>query len=151
MKFMRNRTTYTVIAAVLAIVVTYLAGYLPQRGQRLAAEQRAEELDGRMAGVEARVRTAELLGRSLAVKEAAMRNDFGRAGELASPLFDAVRAEVAATPDDALRAGLNDVLGRRDAVTSALARADPASVTALHQIEIRLRDALGYPTTPQAP
>lgn len=148
---MRNRTVYTVIAAVLAIVVIYLAGYLPQRGQRIAADQRAGELDARLAVAEARVRTAELLGRSLAVKEAAMRNDFGRAGELASSLFDAVRAEAAATPDDALRTGLNDVLARRDAVTSALARADPAGVGALHQIEIRLRDALGYPTTPPAP
>ncbi len=148
---MRNRTTYIAVAAVLAIVVAYLAGYLPQRGQRVAAEQRAEQLDGRLATAEARVRMAEVLGRSLAVKEAAMRNDFGRAGELASPFFDGVRAEVAATPDDALRAGLNDVLARRDAVTSALARADPASAGTLHQIEIRLRDALGYPTTSQAP
>jgi hypothetical protein len=148
---MRNRVAVTIIAAVLTVVVTYLAGYLPQRSQRVAAEERAGELDTRLAAAEVRVRVGELLGRTLAVKEAAMRNDFGRAGELASPLFDAVRDQAGATPDEGLRAGLTDILARRDAVTSALARAEPASVAAVHLIEIRLRDALGYRTPTQEP
>ena len=132
--------------ALIAVAAVYLTGYLPQRGERVAAEARLQQLEPELAAAQGRLRVSELLGRALALKEAAVRNDFGYAGQVSSSFFDAVRAESMASPDQSLRAALNDVLARRDGVTMALARAEPGSVAALMEIEGRLRTALGYPT-----
>lgn len=142
---MRNRTTTIVIAAAVVVAAVFLAGYLPQRTARVAAEERAEALAVRVTAAEATVRMADLLGRALTLKDAAMRNDFGSAGEQSSPFFDAVRAEGTASPNERLRASLTSVLASRDAVTAALARADSASAAAIYQVELRLREGLGYP------
>lgn len=49
-----------------------------------------------------------------------MRQNYGQALELSSPFFDAVRAEIARSPDSELADGLNQVLAVRDGVTAAL-------------------------------
>jgi hypothetical protein len=131
-------------AAVLAVVVVaaYLAGYLPERGSRVTAEQELTAVREELAAAHQRVRLGELLGRALTLKEAAQRQNYGQALELSSAFFDAVLAE---TKRSGVDAGLGEVLTMRDGVTAALAKADPAVVEHLHRIEMRLRQALGYP------
>lgn len=129
---------------VIVIAVAYLAGYLPQRRLRLAAETQAGELEARVGAAETRVRIGELLGRALAVKELAIRQDYGQALERSSTFFDAIRRETAMISDTPLRDGLNTALALRDTVTARLAKAEPASVESLHDVELELRRALGY-------
>lgn len=129
---------------VIVIAVAYLAGYLPQRRLRLAAETQAGELEARVRTAETRVRTGELLGRALAVKELAIRQDYGQALERSSTFFDAIRRETAMMSDTPLRDGLNTALALRDTVTARLAKAEPTSVESLHDVELELRRALGY-------
>lgn len=137
------------IAAAAAIAGAYLTGYVPERRVRIAAEAEVEALQTRLATAEARVRVGALLGQALTVKEVAMRQNYGQALELSSPLFDAVGTEMAKSAGSGLVDGLNQVRGMRDGVTAALAKADPTVVETLHDIELRLRRALGYAVPPQ--
>jgi hypothetical protein len=131
------------VAGTVLAAGAYLAGHLPERRVRIAAETEAEALGTRLAAAEARVRLGELLGRALTVKEVAARQDYGQALELSSQLFDAVLTE-SARPGVELPDGLNEILSFRDRVTAALARGDPAVVDLLHDVELRLRRLLGY-------
>lgn len=132
------------VAVVVVIAVAYLAGYWPQRRLRLAAETQARELEAKVTAAEARVRTGEFIGRVLAIKELALRQDYGQALERSSALFDAIRRDAAMISDPQLRDGLNGALGMRDGVTARLAKGEPAAVEILHDVEVELRRALGY-------
>jgi hypothetical protein len=92
-----------------------------------------------------RLRTGRLLGDAIALEEVARNRNYGQAEKLASSFFDTVRDETSRTPDAAIRAALTTVQAKRDAVTAALARTDPAAVDILHDIEVELRKGLGYP------
>jgi hypothetical protein len=137
------------IAAIVVVVGAFLAGYLPERQRRTAAEAEARTLRERLAAAEARVRVAALLGQALTVREMAVRLNYGQAQELASAFFNGVRAESSATPDAGFRDALNEVLDRRDAVTAALTKAEVGVIDLLQAIEHRLRRALGYALPPQ--
>jgi hypothetical protein len=130
---------------VVLLAAAYLAGYLPQRSQRVAAESEVGTLTDRLAASESRGRISALLGRALAVKDAAARQNYGQAQELASAFFDQVRAELAVAADAGARDALTEILSRRDAVTASLSKADAGVIEVLRAIELRLRGALGYP------
>jgi hypothetical protein len=132
------------VAVVVAIGGAYYAGDAAQRTLRRAAEARATALQDRVDAAEARVRVAELLGKALTLKETAVLQNYGQALALSSPFFDAVRAEEMQAPAGPLRDGMTYVLAQRDMVTTGLAKSDPFVVGSLHDIELRLRMALGY-------
>jgi hypothetical protein len=140
-----------IIASVVVVLLgaAFLVGYVPQQRRRASAEMEIGSLQNRLVAAEDRVRTSELLGRILTVQEVTARQDYGHAQDLSSAFFDAVRAEASATHNAQLRDGLNEALAKRDAVTAALAKADPTAIEALHSIELRLRQALGYPVPPE--
>lgn len=146
---MRTRLVIAV-AVVVAIGGAYYAGDSAQRPSRVAAEARAMELQGRLDAAQARVRAADLLGKALTLKETAVLQNFGQALALSSPFFDSVRTEEMAAPDGPLREGMTYVLAQRDMVTTGLAKSDPFVVGNLHDIELRLRRALGYAVPAEA-
>jgi hypothetical protein len=92
------------LAAAVVIGGAYVAGYLTEHRARTTAEARAGALETRLAAAEARVRTSELLGRALTLKEVAMRQNYGQALEFSTPFFDAVSTERARSSDAGLRA-----------------------------------------------
>ena len=145
---MRTQLIVAIVAVVL-LGVAFLLGYVPERRQRVAAEAELDRVRNSLVAAEDRVRSGELLGRLLMVREVTARQDYGHAQELASSLFDAIRGEASTTRDAQLRSGLNEALAKRDAVTAALARAEPGAVDMLHGIELRLRQALAYPVPPE--
>lgn len=145
------------IVGAAALLLGYLGGLLPERGRRidaetLAASHQAELAATRqeLASVEGRIRVGVLLGRALMLKDLAAGSDYGRAQQVSSEFFDAIRSEAAATDDQARRAVLMSVLSQRDAVTAALAKADPAVVSTLTGVERELRRALDYPVAEAA-
>lgn len=140
--------TVLVLIALAAVAAAYVAGAWPERQARAAADERAEALQARLADAEARLRAGEILGRVLVLKEVAMRQNYGQARDLASSFFDAVRQEAVRSTRPDLTAALNELLAMRDGITAALATADPAVVDRLHQMELRLRGALGYAPAP---
>jgi hypothetical protein len=142
---------------VVALLVGYVGGLLPERARRMAAETQVASHQAEVASIrqeltsaEGRIRVGVLLGRALMVKDLAAGSDYGRAQQVSSEFFDAVRAESTATEDAARRAVLMSVLARRDAVTAAMAKAEPAVVSTLTQVERELRRALNYPVAEAA-
>jgi hypothetical protein len=134
-------------AVVLVLLATFLVGYWPQRQKAAALELEAQGLRDRVAELEARTRGAELLGALLHLTDAASRKDYGQAQTLSTVFFDQVRAQASGSALPALRSGLPEVLAERDAVTGALANPDGQVVSRLHQLQLKLRAALGYPTS----
>lgn len=146
---MQRRTiAIAVVVALVALAGAYLAGQWSERGTRIAAEAQVESLEDRLGEAETRLRVAEILGRVLTVKELAMRQDYGLAGERATTLFDSIRLETLQIADGGLVDNLRGALNRRDAVIAALARGEPAAVDLLHAVELQLRGALGYDMPP---
>lgn len=133
---------------IAAVAAAYVAGLWPERERRLESEARAEQFQARLVAAEARLRAGQLLGRVLTVKELTARQDYGVALERSSALFDAIRQEAGQASDARLRETLTAVLGRRDAITAALAKADPATVGVLQEVELQLRGALDYEMPP---
>lgn len=137
-----------ILAAVMAAMIAgaYLAGYGSERGPRMEAEAQAEALRTDLAAAQAQVRVGRLLGRALTLKETAMSQNYGQALDLSSAFFDEVGREATEATDAALREDLAALVSTRDSVTAALAKGDPAVGNTLSEIEVRLRQALGYPT-----
>ena len=143
-----RRTLIAGIVVVAAIAGAYLAGSLPERRRRAAAEAQVATIQAQLSAATTRLRAGELLGQALTLKDVASRQDYGQARELSSAFFDAVRREAASLPEERLRDGLTEILASRDDVTGALAKGDPSVTVALYDIERHLRDALGYPMPP---
>jgi hypothetical protein len=142
-----------VVAALIVVlaVVAYIAGYWPEYQRRVALESEVASLRSERDSLDARARLARLLGLLLNVTEAVNAMNFGQAQTMSSTFFDDVRAEEALTEDSELRATLEGIHQNRDAVTSALARGDAGILATLHSMQIRLRQALGYPVPNTAP
>lgn len=141
---MRAKLIVVVVAA-LVLLGIYLAGYLPERGRRGDAEGRAAAMQTERDEAQAQLRAARLLGDVIALEEVVRNRNFGQAEGMASRFFDAVRDESSRAGDAGVRAALSTVQSKRDSVTAALARTDPAAVDILHDIEVQLRKGLGYP------
>jgi hypothetical protein len=148
-----TRKRIAAIAAIVAIVLVggaFLGGYLPERRRRTAAEQESSALREQLTAAEARVRMGQLLGQALAIRDSVVRQNYGRAQELSSTLFDSVRREAAGMPLDEYRPVLDDVLSRRDSIIASLAKAEPGVLEPLRVIEVQMRRALAYPVPEEA-
>jgi hypothetical protein len=137
---------------VLLIAGAFAAGYWPQRQKLVQARAEAADAarlralaESRLAEAEAKVRVGELFGRFLALRDAVEIGDFPTARSLSSKFFDGVREEGQRTTNASVRAALDSVQARRDAVTASLARIDGGAREMMVAIERELRQALGYP------
>ena len=143
------------ILVVLLLAGAFVGGYWPQHQQLVTARAEAdawlkelEQTRSRLAAAEVRVRLAGVLGQLLALDDAVAAANFAEAQKLSSGFFDAVRAEVTATSDAAVRTALEAIQAQRDGVTADLARANPAVRERLRTLQLVLRAALGYPRAP---
>jgi hypothetical protein len=130
------------LAILLTVTAAFLAGLWIERAPRLAAEQELAAARARVARVESRAAATTLLARLLLLIDATAQGDYRVARELATDFFDAVRA-ASGSEDSEMRRALGTVLDRRDAVTAALVREDPAVVESLRWALGRLREPLG--------
>ncbi len=138
------------LASLLVIGATYLAGYWPERLKRVAAEGSFHEQQTRLAEAQARVRAGELLGRILNLEDAVVARNYGLAQEQSTSFFDALGTEAARSQPAPVSAALQATLTMRDVVTAALVRADPAALELVRGAESRLREGLGYAPPPSA-
>jgi hypothetical protein len=150
-------TTVAVIAAICA-VLGFALGFWPQYQQRTATEalladmtSQAETLRGQLSQSADRVRMSDLLAQYLVIKDVVTDKNFGRAQELSTAWFDAIRAESQRTPNAEFRQALDTVLSFRDPVTMALTRGDLGALGQMTGIEDALRAALGFPSVRIAP
>lgn len=147
---MKGSTVATIAA--LCAMVGFALGFWPQFQQKQAANARVTELTRQTETLQAdlaqrtdRVQVSDLLARLLVVKDMVSVQNYGKAQELASPWFDAIRAQAQATANPEFRTALESSLSFRDTLTVALTRGDPGAMAILSSIEEPIRAALGYP------
>ena len=147
-----SRTAWIAAVAIVLAAGLYLAGYLPEHNQRVRAGAELQTVRADLSAAERRERVGRLLGQVLMLKELTARADYGQALRESSRFFDAVREETQSTSDGAVaKSDLIEVLAKRDAVTAALAKADPAVTATLTAAEHLLRRSLGYPVPAEPP
>jgi len=120
---MRNK-----ILSYLAVgLVSFLAGWYPQHSERSQAESELNATSKKLQDAGRSLELAHFRNRAGMLWEQVERADYGAAGEVASKLFTELRTFANSLPAGELRQRLEGSLGNRDAITAALAKADPAS------------------------
>lgn len=122
----------------VVLLAVFLAGFLPQY---LKVGGLRQELDTAKQQLESQA----LASRLCALRDqAAMlyletaRNNYGLAGELAGRFFQDLGQFVSTSAPPDMKAGLEDILSSRDAITAGLAKADPGTRTALETLVVKI-------------
>ena len=144
---MRTKTRIMVGVILIIVVGAFFAGYWPESRRRAALEADNASLRTQMTGLEDRVRLSRLHGSLLDLIDAVAAMNYGQAQSLSSTLFDYIRAEIDRTHERQYRDALQELLGRRDFITSALAKADASVLELLRDAERGLRQLLARPTS----
>jgi hypothetical protein len=130
---------------VLLVAGAFVYGRWPERQRRIALEGERQALRHQLDEAQARVRLCSLLGQLQSLMQAVSAQNYGQARELSSRFFDDARAEADRTSEPAFARSLEAALELRDAVTAALAQADPKAIEPLRRVEAHLEGALGPP------
>ncbi len=113
-----------------AVIAAFLIGFVP-------AGIRASRVQDRLRQCEATLKGAELRGLAgLAYVQAAQKN-YGLAQNSAGQLFDRIREIAPSIENAGQRRQLEELLARRDAIISSLAKADPAVLSQLEDLYLR--------------
>ena len=106
--------------AVLATVVVFLAGFLPQRAR---ANRNAEAL----RDTQFELRLTRLEGRLGAALTESLRSNYERSRQLMAEFFTELQANVGRVENAQQRQALAGILGQRDEIITLLSRAQPES------------------------
>ncbi len=101
----------------LVVLAAFLIGYVPASISARAARAEQDRLSHQLAMASLQVQLGMM---SYEVN----RDNYGHAALLATPFFDGLRAAIADPANQAVAQPLQAVLGRRDEITSDLAKAD---------------------------
>lgn len=132
-----------VLAAVVVIGVTYVAGYWPERQGRLATVADLVATRAELERTQARNRLYGLQSRIVDLRAAVEARNFGAAQDQATILFDEIRRESDRPDQSEARSRLQAMAEARDDLTVALTQNDSVAIEMLHDITTRLREALG--------
>jgi hypothetical protein len=126
-----KRVIFAVV--VVLIVVAYFVGYWPERTKLQDAESRLAQQSSQLAGAQQTVRLCRLQDQILTLVQEAESQNYGDAMTLSTKFFNGVRDELNRANQPALKSSLQSILAQRDAITSALAKGDPAAQKLLQQ------------------
>jgi len=124
-----------VIIGIVLILIAYVFGYWPQHKAAQQAQEQLKIVSARLDEAQSQMYLCRLHIHLLAVIRQTEQKNFGTASTLASSFFDEVRDHVAGTKDASVKSALQSILQQRDAVTAALAKGDPASLSLLQPLE----------------
>jgi hypothetical protein len=122
----------------LVLLVVFLLGFAPQHLRVRELTQQVETLQWQQQVAAARDSVTLLL-------RDVWSSNFGIAAQRASQVFNQVRSMAERAPNSDERALLQDIAGRRDAVTAGLAKADPAVRADVERIFDELYTKIGPP------
>lgn len=143
---MSTKNRIVALVGLLLVVMSFLAGFWPERQRRTALDVENSGLRARVEALEDHQRLTRVHGQMLNLIDAIASMNYGEAQSTASSLFDNVRAEVGRTQNGEYRAVLEQVLATRDEVTALLAKGDATAVDPLRRSERQLRQVLAKPT-----
>lgn len=136
-----NRGQQVVLTAG-GLVLAFAIGFGWQYTRARELEQELAEAEAQLGEARAELTFARLESTLAAGTVQAQRGSFEVARGLASEFYTGLQQSVAEAPAEAL-AELQAILAQRDAMITALSRADPASGELLAQLLVRYRVALG--------
>ncbi|MGH9566101.1 MAG: hypothetical protein ACRD4I_08970, partial [Candidatus Angelobacter sp.] len=102
-----------VLIVIVLLIAAYLAGYWPQRG-----------LKDQLAAAKSVTQTCRLEGELRNMLDQIQSQNYGTAQQIAGQFFNDLHAQVNDPANAPYRQNLQAILDRRDAVVSALAKAD---------------------------
>jgi hypothetical protein len=159
------KVSTAIIVAVVGGVLGIGYGFWQQYHGRKSAEaslaeatRQVDTLRGQLAKGADRANMGDLLARFLVVKDSVEPRNFGKAQELSTAWFDAVRTESHRTTSPDFKRALESALSLRDQTTAALTKADVGALAQMTGVEDAIRSALGFlavriapPGAPAAP
>jgi hypothetical protein len=128
------------LLVVILIGVAYFIGYWPEHQQLTALQQDNDTIKKQLASAEALGRIARLENELLVLIEQTESQNYGEAQKNSNQFFDDVRKEIDRDKAAPYASKLEAVLGRRDAVTAGLAKAEATTVSTLRQSLSEMRE-----------
>ncbi len=101
------------------LIVVFLIGYVPSCVSARSAQQQRAQL-------ESRLRLSDLRGRLGMASYEANRNNYANAMQFSTEFYTGLRDLIEDTEDQTAKKKMQDMMTRRDEITTNLAQADPA-------------------------
>jgi type II secretory pathway pseudopilin PulG len=121
------------IVAVVLLGAAYFSGYWPQH-QKLQQAQQANAQTAQQLGVaQSALHVCRIENDLVALVEQTQNQNYGEAQKLSTKFFDDLRGELDRSPNAAYHGTLDNIFGRRDAVTAGLTRGDATIIGPLRQ------------------
>lgn len=130
------------LLGLICILVAYFLGYWPQHQQLEQARQQNAALQQQLGHAQAVGRLAGLQNQLLDLIEQIEKQNYGQAQTLSSKFFDDVGKEIDRDKTASYVPALEAIHGRRDAITSGLAKADANTVTSVRQSLVELKQVV---------
>ena len=126
------------IAGVVLLAAGFLLGWYPQYRQANDVRTELAQTQASETALQAKVSESAMREAGVVVYLELSRQNYAEAAKAATGFFDQVRQLAGQTTDAALRSKLNDLLSKRDQITTELARATPAATTEMQSILLDL-------------
>jgi cob(I)alamin adenosyltransferase len=132
---------YFFIVLVL-MVLSFGGGFWWEHGRAASAQSQLNVANAQLAKANDDVRLCRLQDDLLTLVEDTANKNYGDAATASTQFFNQLSAELAQTNQPALKSAMQSILGQRDQVTAAIAKADPASHDTFVQMSASVHQAL---------
>lgn len=137
-----------IIIGIILIGAAYVLGFWPQYQKRKSSQRQLELANVQVANLQSRIQLYQLQHDLLGVIRQTEQKNYGQASALSTKFFDAIRIDLPRQTQPKVKTALQSILQQRDAVTSALAKADPSALGLLQPLENKMFQVLSEPAGP---
>ena len=124
----------------MLLVVGFLTGFIPQYVKTQRVNQEVAAAKQQLDSCGKSVAMSQLRDTAAMLYLEATRKNYGTAAEYASRLFENIPQAASQSSDPTVKSALDDVLKARDTITAELAKGDPAVVTDLQSVMVKLEE-----------
>jgi hypothetical protein len=121
------------IAGLLALVIAFAVGFMPQYVQK-------RRLQSELTVCSENVGMSELRDLAGMMLIEVLRLNYGTARDYSTQYFTKLMERSDSVEDAASKASMQELLSKRDAITTSLAKADPASATEVQTLFVQTRE-----------
>jgi len=121
------------IAGLLALVIVFAVGFMPQYLEK-------RRLQSELTVCSENARMSELRDLAAMMLIEVLRLNYGTARDYSTQYFTKLTERSDSVQDVRLKASMQDLLSKRDAITTSLAKADPASATEVQMLFVQTRE-----------
>jgi hypothetical protein len=127
------------ISVVIALVIGFLAGFIPQHSRMVTATNEKNQAQLQLGRAQEEATLNGFRNRLAVVYVEAEKKNFAQASSDASGLFTSMQSYSDQSADSGMRQGLAPFLSMRDAIISGLAKGDAAVTTQLQDLFVKMQ------------